>query len=199
MQTFGGLEHEYTLFSSSQAKEFRGAKEIELVNRIANNKLSSFISKNHTIAFFSKSEIQRRLEINNFNKILGFKDDIRETLLSYSNEKNLIKEFELAIKNSKELIHLSLDKIPMICWGGVKLTFSEQIFGDKIDTHVIRNFRWELRLLGSKDVLGFAQWNDLTGIKELVKRLEDTKALDITQGLLNSEFFKQNSSLSKSS
>jgi len=100
-----------------------------------------------------------------------------------------LRDFHLEIKDESEPIRISLKGIPFIKWVPF-INHIDENTSLRTKTVGFRNFRWELRFLGSKDTIGSAKWNDLAGIKELVNRLENTKELMITQGLLNPEFFK---------
>jgi len=203
LQSFGNLESHGSLFSSYQYNPYEGKdlddvpyddyEIITIVNKIEDQHLyDSIPGRTPRLAFFSKAEIQKRIGKENIEDLIGFKENIQETLLHNSQDykrNGSLRDFHLEIKGKRESIRISLKGIPFIKWVPF-INYIDKNTPLRTKTTSFRNFRWELRFLGSNDVLGSAKWNDLAGIKELVNRLENTKELMVVQGLLNSEFFK---------
>lgn len=203
LQSFGNLESHDSLFSSYQTNPYEGkdiddvpfddVEIITIVNMIKDKHLyDSMPERTPRLAFFSKAEIQKRIGKENIEDLIGFKENVQETLLRNSQDykrNGSLRDFHLEVKDKSEPIRISLKGIPFIKWVTL-INYIDENTPQKTRMAGMRNFRWELRFLGSNDVLGSAKWNDLAGIKKLVNRLENTKELMITQGLLNSGFFK---------
>lgn len=57
------------------------------------------------------------------------------------------------------------------------------------------NFGWELRLVGSPNIIAFAPWDDEEAISKMVDSLKDLEGLHIQQILMNPNYFESNKEL----
>lgn len=174
-------------------------KDYELLAtaKIENSVLVEVFREDNPYLFFAKSDIQSRVGFEDLSDIIGFENPVERVLLQ---ESNLYREFSPACEATilfssadQESYPIDLWNLPVLAWGAVK---NQSLPGFQLGREeskpfdISRNFRWELAFLGSDDILGTAEWNDIEGIQRLAEMLQDTESLKVQQALLNPDFFR---------
>lgn len=154
---------------------------------------SEFVEADNPYAFFLKADIQKRVKNRaDVDKVLGFEQYIDTAILL--DGKDYIKTqkpflFDLALSTtSAQSVLVSLDKILMLRWRARRVMAGAR--GRPFEEIVSRDFRWELSFLGSDQVLGSAEWDDIEGIATLVEQIKDPEAMSVAQILLEPDFFQ---------
>ena len=74
---------------------------------------------------------------------------------------------------------------------------SEYISEEDATIYRTLSFGWILRLVGSRDVLGFAKWDDSGAVRGLVEAMSDKEALQAQQILMNAKYFENKKEIIK--